>query len=505
MHQKYHITDTIKMAESPIPMSNGCESPHGTRKHQTFSPRRVRIRQSSTTLWFFLAILIMFKCVHGSMLCTEGTLVGTKETGHYLLYEATGNQQVSSQEASTESSKRNHDWPDTLGHPSLSLLPNTTLELRIASYNIRAAFPSDRGSDCKHPFGWESRADQVAEQINFYHPDVIGLQEDTYYQIKHLERLLPSYRYVGVNRDDCEESPDEALSPLNPFGISRYDGDCEASKESDALVRGGEFNSIWFHPDELDLQSWGVFWLGNATGRVGSHFLDSTCTLGNFSRSCDVGRIVTWAHFRPKTLPYDFFVFSTHVTSNPEGNTKTPEALIRKIKDIAGSNLSYALGDFATAQFSGTYNVYNEFLNDPDNPHPNEPQALRKWPEEASGDFRRGGRVNPPHGTSGPFVDSESAVHDFIWGYHIKFLCMLNDRLGNATSEERRRLRSDHRMLLATVELKPEYFFQDDGNVVQYPPHLVRSDQSTSVSFQKIGCVMLECLMSLTVWLTFSC
>ena len=282
--------------------------------------------------------------------------------------------------------------------------------------------------------------DQVAEQINFYHPDIIGLQEDTYYQIEQLKLLLPSYHYIGVNRDDCEQTPDEASSPPNPFGVTRYDGDCAASKESDALVRGGEFNSIWFRPDTLDLQSWGVFWLGSSTAKPGSHFLNSTCTLGNFSPSCDVGRIVTWAHFRPQDLPYDFFVFNTHVTSNPEGNKKTPEALIRKIKDIAGNNLSYALGDFATAQFSGTYNEYQSYLNDPDNPHPNEPQALRQWPEEATSEFRRGGRVDPPHGTFGPFVDSESSVYDFIWGYHIKVLSMLNDRLRNTTLEERRRL-----------------------------------------------------------------
>lgn len=407
--------------------------------------------------WFVLGFLLTVPSA-GTGLCTESTLIGTQETGHYLFYNSSGNVVAQDTTLSNDENEkpflRRRDWPDTFGYPLIPLAPNETLSLRIASYNIRAAFPSDRGSDCSHPFGWEARAHQVAEQINFYHPEVIGLQEDTHYQITQLESHLPSYQYIGVNRDDCAMFPDEAGSPLNPFGVTQYDGDCAKSKEHDALVRGGEFNSIWFRPNVLNLQSWGVFWLGLSTAVPGSHFLNSTCTLGEFNASCDVGRIVTWARFQLKSRPYEFYVFNTHVTSNPEGNRRTPDVLIRKMKDIAGSELSYALGDFSTAQFSELYNVYRSYLNDPDNPHPGEAQASRQWPVEADNDYRRGGRVVPPHGTFGPFVDSDSGVYDFIWGRHISVLSMLNDRLGNETDEERRRLRSDHRMVMATVELK---------------------------------------------------
>lgn len=116
----------------------------------------------------------------------------------------------------------------------------------------------------------------------------------------------------------------------------------------------------------------------------------------------------------------------------------------------------YAVGDFNALQFSETYNGYRSYLNDPDNPHPGEPQARREWPPEANNDFRRGGRIDPPHGNYGPFVDSESHVYNYIWGRHITVLSFLSDRLRNTTQEERRRLRSDHRMLLASVELEFE-------------------------------------------------
>jgi mRNA deadenylase 3'-5' endonuclease subunit Ccr4 len=58
-----------------------------------------------------------------------------------------------------------------------------------------------------HPFGWEARVDQVSEQINFYHPDIIGIQEDNHYQIKLLKSYLPDYHYVGMNCDNCESLP----------------------------------------------------------------------------------------------------------------------------------------------------------------------------------------------------------------------------------------------------------------------------------------------------------
>jgi hypothetical protein len=500
------------MIERLILLVPGSEITSGIEKRMSFPNSRARSHPSNL-LWPLITILTIIKSVNGTNLCTESSLVGTLESGHYEFYnDSFGN--LTSQETTSNASTvslehsflRNRKWPDTLDYLPLSLVPNITLELRIASYNIRAAFPEDRGSDCTHPFGWEARVDQVSEQINFYHPDIIGIQEDTHYQIKQLESYLPDYRYVGVNRDDCQTLPEEAGSPLNPFGVSQYQGDCAASKKPDALVRGGEFNSIWFRPDVVDLQSWGVFWLGSETAKQGSHFLNFTCKLGNFSDSCDVGRVVTWARFRPKDLPFDFFVFNTHVTSNSEGNKKTPETFIRKVQDIAGSKLSYALGDFATAQFSERYKIYQNYLNDPDNPHPNETQALRQWPPEANNDFRRGGRVDPPYGTGGPFVDTEGAVYDFIWGHHIKILSMLNDRLRNTTAEERRRVRSDHRMLLATVELKPEYFFQN-GHAVQYPTHLARSDDesetSTSASARQIfGFIGLGLFTGLSCWLS---
>jgi len=498
------IIYTMKMQEKLNPTSRGCEQSRGIQKFRNF--RRVRTRHflSKTVLWLLLAILAtIMKSTSGISLCTEKTLVGTKETGHYefvLSQDALLNAGRESKEFE-HPLLRNRVWPDTLGFPPLPLKKNVTLDLRIASYNIRGAFPVDRGSDCADPFGWETRVDQIAEQITVYQPDIIGIQEDTHYQITQLKPYLPNYQYIGVNRDDCEESPEEAKSPVNPFGVTRYDGDCEASKKPGALVRGGEFNSIWFRPDVLKLQSWGVFWLGSSTAMPGSHFCHSTCKLGGFSPACDVGRIVTWAHFQSRDLPYDFFVFNTHVTSNVEGKKRTPGTLIRKMKEIAGRNLSYTLGDFGTAQFSQMYDHYNVFLNDPDNPHSGEPQALRQWPKEADNDFRRGGRVDPPYGTYGPFVYSESQVYDFIWGYHIKVLSILNDRLRNTTAEGRRRLRSDHRMLLATVELKPDSFVQN-GVKVQYPPHLIDPKtevSSSSTKYQSIG--FLALLLTSMSWL----
>lgn len=108
--------------------------------------------------------------------------------------------------------------------------------------------------------------DQVSEQINFYHPDIIGIQEDNHFQIKLLELYLPDYCYIGMNHDDCKSLPERRKQAVN------------------------------------------------------------------FSASCDMGQIGTWACFHPKSLPFDFLCSILMLaTSNSEANKKTPKMFICKV------------------------------------------------------------------------------------------------------------------------------------------------------------------------------
>jgi hypothetical protein len=52
----------------------------------------------------------------------------------------------------------------------------------------------------------------------------------------------------------------------------------------------------------------------------------------NFSASCDMGQIGTWACFHSKSLPFDFLCSILMLaTSNSEGNKKTPKMFICKV------------------------------------------------------------------------------------------------------------------------------------------------------------------------------
>jgi hypothetical protein len=68
--------------------------------------------------------------------------------------------------------------------------------LSVMTYNIRYDSPND-GLD-----QWDYRKKILTDQIRFYHPDVIGIQEGLLHQIEYIKDALKNYEYLGVGRDD---------------------------------------------------------------------------------------------------------------------------------------------------------------------------------------------------------------------------------------------------------------------------------------------------------------
>lgn len=67
---------------------------------------------------------------------------------------------------------------------------------KAISYNIRYDGHSDLASD------WKIRKAPIIEMLHQEKPSVIGFQEVLLSQLKDLELALPSYRSIGVGRDD---------------------------------------------------------------------------------------------------------------------------------------------------------------------------------------------------------------------------------------------------------------------------------------------------------------
>lgn len=68
------------------------------------------------------------------------------------------------------------------------------------SFNIRYNNPDDG------EFAWTNRKEKVVDMIQYYGPDILGLQEVLNDQVIFLHKNLPGYDWVGVGRDDGKTS-----------------------------------------------------------------------------------------------------------------------------------------------------------------------------------------------------------------------------------------------------------------------------------------------------------
>ena len=67
--------------------------------------------------------------------------------------------------------------------------------LKLMTYNIRLDVKSDGENS------WANRKDFFNAQIQFYEPDVFGVQEALPNQVNDIANFLTQYAYVGIGRE----------------------------------------------------------------------------------------------------------------------------------------------------------------------------------------------------------------------------------------------------------------------------------------------------------------
>lgn len=168
----------------------------------------------------------------------------------------------------------------------------------IMSFNIRYDNPGD-GTNA-----WKYRADNVAQLINYYTPDLLGMQEVMKNQLDDLKKRLPQYTTLGVARIDGKEK--------------------------------GEFCSIFFRTDRYQLLQHGNFGLSETPDKFGVKGWDSACE-----------RIVTWAILKDKQTGNKLAFFNTHFDHVGQiSRRESAKLLLTKVKEIAGSLPVAITGDF---------------------------------------------------------------------------------------------------------------------------------------------------------------
>lgn len=161
-------------------------------------------------------------------------------------------------------------------------------ELKIISFNIRY----NSWNNIDGPNGWPYRKAAVVKMIDEERPAAIGLQEALIDQLQYLDSNLPTYRRIGVGRDDGQEA--------------------------------GEFMAIYYDTTRLLLLYDTTRWL-SMTPEVPSKYEGAGCF-----------RTVTVARFRDKNGGHEFAYLNTHL-DHVSDDARARGAQV--IGDIVANNL----------------------------------------------------------------------------------------------------------------------------------------------------------------------
>lgn len=171
-----------------------------------------------------------------------------------------------------------------------------TVSIKAITYNIRYDSPND-GVNI-----WDNRKEGLVKFLSKHNLDIIGTQEGLTHQLDYIKSALTDYKMIGVDRDNNGK---------------------------------GEYSSIFYNTNTLDLVSSGTFWLSPTP---------DTPTRG---WDAALNRICTFGLFQSKNSTKKFYVFNTHFDHMGEEARLNSAVLIdEKIKAINSKNIPvFFLGD----------------------------------------------------------------------------------------------------------------------------------------------------------------
>jgi endonuclease/exonuclease/phosphatase family metal-dependent hydrolase len=183
----------------------------------------------------------------------------------------------------------------------------SSVTLKVLSFNVRC-MTADDGLK-----GWIYRRDSAAKLIASTGCDIAGLQEAYREQNDDLLTRLPDYRMLGVGRDD---------------------GKVE-----------GEYSTILYRPDRLEVKDSGTFWFSptpHAPGSLGwGARLPRICTRGHFSRD-----------------GIEFSLYNLHLDHESQEARENSVALL--LERIDRARPSVVTGDFNAGETNGAVHAMTE-------------------------------------------------------------------------------------------------------------------------------------------------
>ncbi|QQS51792.1 MAG: endonuclease/exonuclease/phosphatase family protein [Bacteroidota bacterium] len=186
----------------------------------------------------------------------------------------------------------------------------------VMSFNIRFNNPNDN-ENC-----WEYRKEEIVTMLEFYHPDILGIQEGLYDQVSFLDQMLQNYSYIGVGRDDGKKQ--------------------------------GEFAAIFFHNTKFELLETKTYWLSETPDTI------------SVGWDASMKRIVTYGVLRDFQSMDTLYVFNCHYDHIGEIARKNSSELILNLiekKELRDKKI-IVMGDFNSEPDSYPIKTLQSKLND---------------------------------------------------------------------------------------------------------------------------------------------
>ena len=187
--------------------------------------------------------------------------------------------------------------------------------LKVMTYNIRLDIAIDGEND------WSHRKDFFTSQIQFYEPDVFGIQEATPNQVIDISNALSQYNHIGIGRE----------------GVGK-----------------GESSNIYYKKERFSVTNETTFWLSETPNEISKGW-DAACN-----------RVCTFALFEDLKSNKSFWVFNTHLDHIGEvARTKGIELILSKIEAVNIQKLPVLfMGDFNSEPNENRILELKKIMND---------------------------------------------------------------------------------------------------------------------------------------------
>ena len=198
----------------------------------------------------------------------------------------------------------------------LNVLLTFSQELTVCTYNVRYK----NSGDTEAGNGWNTRRSYLINLMNFQEPDLLGVQEAVKAQMNDILDGMQGYGYIGVGRNDGNES--------------------------------GEYSAIFYNKERMVLLDWGYFWLSD-TPYVPSKGFPSKGGSTTYYRIC------TWGKFFHRASGTAVYHFNTHMDLD-ETNRQQSYFLIKRMIEEMGIKTAPVIvtGDYNAIQTGEAYKLF---------------------------------------------------------------------------------------------------------------------------------------------------